>query len=65
MKETMSKERFINGMVKYGGGEGFSYAGLDALWHYLQDYEGVSLQNTTTLTSIIMTTAKIKRDTRI
>ena len=43
MKETMSKERFINGMVKYGGGDGggedFSYAGLDALWHYLQDYE--------------------------
>ena len=31
MKETMSKERFVNGMVKYGGGEGFSYAGLDAL----------------------------------
>jgi hypothetical protein len=39
MKETMNRGSFINGMVKYGGGEGFSYAGLDALWDYLESYE--------------------------
>jgi hypothetical protein len=39
MKETMNRWGFINGMVKYGGGEGFSYAGLNALWDYLESYE--------------------------
>jgi hypothetical protein len=39
MKEHVTFSQFVDRFNDYGGGEQFSYAGLQALFDYLEEYE--------------------------